>query len=83
MDSTIIYLYMWGSLQHQKYFSSGGFLEPPLPPCQVGLTYGWKSKKQPSGPIELDLEAGNLVLGYFSKILVLPMFLALILVELN
>ena len=26
------------------------------------LTLGWKNEKQPSGPIELDLEAGNLVL---------------------
>ena len=25
------------------------------------LTLGWKNEKQPSGPIELDLEAGNLV----------------------
>ena len=25
------------------------------------LTLGWKNKKQPSGPTELDLEAGNLV----------------------
>ena len=25
------------------------------------LTLGCKNKKQPSGPIELDLEAGNLV----------------------
>ena len=24
-------------------------------------TLGWKNKKQPSGPTELDLEAGNLV----------------------
>ena len=26
------------------------------------LTTGWKNKKKPSGPTELDLEAGNLVL---------------------
>ena len=26
------------------------------------LTLGWKNKKRPSDPIELDLEAGNLVL---------------------
>ena len=25
------------------------------------LTLGWKNEKQPYGPIELDLEAGNLV----------------------
>ena len=25
------------------------------------LIFGWKNEKQPSGPIELDLEAGNLV----------------------
>ena len=61
MDSTIICFYtLWGSLQHQKHFSRGGI--PGSPPLsQVGLTYGWKNKKQPSGPIELDLEAGNLV----------------------
>ena len=29
------------------------------------LTFGWKNEKQPSGPIELDLEAGNLVLVCF------------------
>ena len=27
------------------------------------LIFGWKNEKQPSGPIELDLEAGNLVLS--------------------
>ena len=26
------------------------------------LTLGWKNEKRPSGPTELDLEAGNLVL---------------------
>ena len=26
------------------------------------LILGWKNKKQPTGPIELDLEAGNLVI---------------------
>ena len=62
MDSTIICFYtLWGSLQHQKHFSRGGGFLEPLPPYQVWLTYGWKNKKQPSGPIELDLEAGNLV----------------------
>ena len=25
------------------------------------LTLGWKNEKRPSGPTELDLEAGNLV----------------------
>ena len=58
MDSPIICFYaLWGSLQHQKHFSR----EEAPPPCQVGLTYGWKNRKQPSGPIELDLEASNLV----------------------
>ena len=28
------------------------------------LTLGWKYKKQPSGPVELDLEAGNLVIFF-------------------
>ena len=27
------------------------------------LTLGWKNEKRPSGPTELDLEAGNLVLS--------------------
>ena len=27
----------------------------------LNLTLGFKNKKRPSGPIELDLEAGNLV----------------------
>ena len=40
-------------------FQGGGSWSPP--PCQVGLTYGWKNRKQPSGPLELDLEASNLV----------------------
>ena len=40
-------------------FKGGGV--PGATPCQVGLTYRWKNKKQSSGPIELDLEAGNLV----------------------
>ena len=30
------------------------------------LTLGWKNKKRPSGPIELDLEAGNLVYPCYS-----------------
>ena len=29
------------------------------------LTLGWKNEKRPSGPTELDLEAGNLVLLSF------------------
>ena len=33
------------------------------------LTLGCKNEKQPSGPIELDLEAGNLVMFYFVRIL--------------
>jgi len=28
------------------------------------LIFGWKNEKQPSGPIELDLEAGNLVIKF-------------------
>ena len=27
----------------------------------LALALGWKNEKRPSGPIELDLEAGNLV----------------------
>ena len=36
-------------------------LEPPFP-LSWTLTIGWKNKKQLFGPIELDIEAGNLVL---------------------
>ena len=39
-------------------------------PALKGLTLGWKNEKQPSGPIELDLEAGNLVL--FLKYCMVP-----------
>ena len=43
-------------------FSDHGFhfcqLKPTSPPP---LTLGCKNKKQPFGPIELDLEAGNLI----------------------
>ena len=35
------------------------FCQMTLPPP---LTLGWKNEKQPSGPTELDLEAGNLVI---------------------
>ena len=31
----------------------------------LSLTLGWKNEKRPSGPIELDLEAGNLVSLFF------------------
>ena len=37
-------------------------LEPPFP-LSWTLTLGWKNKKQLFGPIELDIEAGNLVFG--------------------
>ena len=54
-------LYIVGVITTSKaLFKGGQFLDPP-PLSQVGLTYGWKNKKQSSGPIELDLEAGNLV----------------------
>ena len=32
------------------------------------LTLWWKNEKQPSGPIELDLEAGNLVITIIDKL---------------
>ena len=32
------------------------------------LTLGWKNEKQPSGPTELDPEAGNLVCPFLLKI---------------
>ena len=45
----------------------------------LALALGWKNEKRPSGAIELDLEAGNLVL---TKILlfreVLELFLTLL-----
>ena len=34
------------------------------------LIFGWKNEKQPSGPIELDLEAGNLVSNIYNDILI-------------
>ena len=37
------------------------------------LTLGWKNEKRPSGPIELDLEAGNLVLDVFLTSYILQM----------
>ena len=37
-------------------------MAPSAPPLlSLTLTLGCKNEKQPSGPIELDLEAGNLV----------------------
>ena len=30
------------------------------------LTFGWKNEKRPSGPSELDLEAGNIVYSLVS-----------------
>ena len=46
------------------FFNDEGHLKDIL---SLTLTLGWKNEKQPSGPIELDLEAGNLVLFLFSK----------------
>ena len=40
------------------FFNDEGHLKDIL---SLTLTLGWKNKKQSSGPIELDLEAGNLV----------------------
>ena len=34
------------------------------------LTLGWKNEKQPSCPIELDLEAGNLVCSVLSSFVI-------------
>ena len=41
------------------FFNDEGHLKDIL---SLTLTLGWKNEKQPSGPIELDLEAGNLVI---------------------
>ena len=38
------------------------------------LTLGFKNEKRPSGPIELDLEAGNLVLFCVYSAEAVPMF---------
>ena len=40
------------------FFNDEGLLKDML---SLTLTLGWKNEKQPFGPIELDLEAGNLV----------------------
>ena len=56
-----LFLYIVGVITTSKALFKEGGGGPGAPPCQVGLTYRWKNKKQSSGPIELDLEAGNLV----------------------
>ena len=48
------------------FFNDEGHLKDIL---SLTLTLGWKNEKQPSGPIELDLGAGNLVSGLFSKMI--------------
>ena len=50
-------------LPSQSYVKKGFFNDEVLLKdiLSLTLTLGWKNKKQPSGPIELDLEAGNLV----------------------
>ena len=42
-------------------FRGGGILSLNI--LSLTLTLGCKNKKRPSGPVKLDLEAGNLVLS--------------------
>ena len=51
------------------FFNDEGHLKDIL---SLTLTLGWKNGKRPSGPIELDLEAGNLVSIFFHMDELLP-----------
>ena len=48
----------FSQIAKKVFFNDEGLLKDML---SLTLTLGWKNKKRPSGPIELDLEAGNLV----------------------
>ena len=47
-----------GRMTKKVFFNDEVLLKDIL---SLTLTLGWKNEKRPSGPIELDLEAGNLV----------------------
>ena len=49
---------LFSQIAKKVFFNDEGLLKDML---SLTLTLGWKNEKRPSGPIELDLEAGNLV----------------------
>ena len=49
---------LFSQIAKKVFFNDEGLLKDML---SLTLTLGWKNKKRPSVPIELDLEAGNLV----------------------
>ena len=53
---------LFSQIAKKVFFNDEGLLKDML---SLTLTLGWKNEKQPSGLIELDLEAGNLVSAYF------------------
>ena len=61
------HLAWWGGRVRPPFFSNDEVLRKDI--LSLTLTLGWKNKKQPSGPIELDLEAGNLVQNNFCFLL--------------
>ena len=52
---------LFSQIAKKVFFNDEGLLKDML---SLTLTLGWKNEKRPSGPIELDLEAGNLVFNY-------------------
>ena len=50
---------LFSQIAKKVFFNDEGLLKDML---SLTLTLGWKNEKRPSGPTELDLEAGNLVL---------------------
>ena len=51
---------LFSQIAKKVFFNDEGLLKDML---SLTLTLGWKNEKRPSGPIEFDLEAGNLVLS--------------------
>ena len=51
---------LFSQIAKKVFFNDEGLLKDML---SLTLTLGWKNEKRPSGPIELDLEAGNLVIS--------------------
>ena len=49
---------LFSQIAKKVFFNDEGLLKDML---SLTLTLGWKNEKRPSGPIELDLEADNLV----------------------
>ena len=52
---------LFSQIPKKVFFNDEGLLKDIL---FLTLTLRWKTEKRPSGPTELDLEAGNLVHSY-------------------